>query len=55
MQRSLKRAIAEVKGETLVLKRNPSGGCVIGLDKREHTFLWQVNMRQLNNQENNQA
>lgn len=55
MQRRLKRAVAEVKGETLTLKRNPSGGCLIGPNKREHTFLWQVIMRQLSNQENKQA
>jgi len=55
MQRRLKRADAEVKGETIILKRNPNGGCIIGPNKREHTFLWQVNTRQLSNQENNQT
>lgn len=54
MQGRLKRAAAEVKGEALILKRNPGGGCIIAPNKREHAFLWQVNMSQLSNQENNQ-
>lgn len=41
MQRRLKRAIAEVKEETLILERNPSCGCKICPNKREHMFLWQ--------------